>query len=75
MKRSILLIVLLFLAAALATAATRPRYRIELRNGESILAMDRPVHRGTIVLFHSYPKQATIYAGRRERATAHIAAP
>jgi hypothetical protein len=56
MKRSLLSVALLFLTAAFATAAVRPLYRIDLRNGESVLSMDRPVHRGTIFLFHSYPK-------------------
>jgi hypothetical protein len=58
MKRSILFVVLLSLAAALAAAATRPLYRISLSDGTSVLSKDRPVQRGSILLFHAYPKGA-----------------
>ena len=44
-----------FLLAALAFAAARPPYRIELRNGTHVLSKDRPVHRGSVLLFHIYP--------------------
>jgi hypothetical protein len=57
MKRVILFAVLLFSTAFLAYAASRPLYRIDLRNGASVLSVDRPFHRGTIVLFHNYPKR------------------
>lgn len=58
MKRSILFVVLLSLAAAFAVAATRPLYRIDLRDSNSVMSHDRPIHRGSILLFHAYPKGA-----------------
>src|SRR6266540_3900552 len=58
MKRCTLFVVLLSLAAALAAAATRPLFRISLRDGNSVLSNDRPIHRGSILLFHAYPKGA-----------------
>ncbi len=58
MKRSVLFVVLLSLAATLATAATRPLYRISLRDGSSVMSRDRPVQRGSILLFHAHPKGA-----------------
>lgn len=58
MKRSILFVVLLSLAGALAAATTRPLYRTRLRDGDVVLSKDRPVPRGSVLLFHGYPKGA-----------------
>jgi hypothetical protein len=55
MKRLLFLSLVLLLAAALAGAATRARYRIQLRDGSQVLATDLPVQRGTVVTFHKAP--------------------
>ena len=53
-KRHLALAVLVSGLAAFSTAA--PLYRIALRQGnESVLARDKPVTRGSVVLFHRYP--------------------
>ena len=44
--------VLCLLVPALASAAIRAKYRIDLRDGSHVFSTDRPVQRGTIVTFH-----------------------
>jgi hypothetical protein len=56
MKRLISLITIVFLAAAISFAATKSPYRIALRNGGVILSKDKPVHRGSVLMFHTYPR-------------------
>ena len=46
----------ILLAAATASGAPAALYRIELRDGTRVLAQDRPYHRGSVVLFHLYPR-------------------
>ncbi len=41
-----------------AFAATRSLYRIELRDGREVFSRDRPVRRGTILLFYADPGEA-----------------
>lgn len=45
----------LLVGAHVATAAVRARYRIELRDGSSVISRDLPVRSGSVVLFHPYP--------------------
>jgi hypothetical protein len=55
MTRPFRIVVVLFAmlsTAALALAATA-RYRIELANGSSVLSVDRPVQRGSVLTFHA----------------------
>src|SRR4029077_3186352 len=56
MRRSILSGFSILLLSALAFAAVHAVYRIELKDGSQILAQDRPVPRGSVMLFHSYPE-------------------
>jgi hypothetical protein len=55
MRRFLLMGLSFFLVAALALAAVRALYRIDLRDGRSVFSRDLPVHRGSVVLFHLYP--------------------
>lgn len=52
MKRFLFLGLVVLLAPALAGAATRARYRIDLKDGSQVFSRDLPVQRGSIVLFH-----------------------
>jgi len=56
MKRSILTVCSLLLAAATAVAAVTAPYRIQFRDGRQVLAKDRPVRSGSVLLFHPYPR-------------------
>lgn len=56
MRRSILSVFLMLLFSAIAFAAVRAVYRIELKDRSQVLAQDRPVQRGSVMLFHSYPE-------------------
>ncbi len=56
MKRPALIACSLLLAAAGALAAATAPYRINLRDGRQLLARDRPVRSGTVLLFHAYPR-------------------
>jgi len=56
MRRSILSGFSILLFSGIAFAAVHAVYRIELKDGSQVLAQDRPVQRGSVMLFHSYPK-------------------
>jgi hypothetical protein len=55
MKRLLSLGLVLLLASALAGAAPRARYRIQLRDGRQVFSTDLPVQQGTVVIFHQAP--------------------
>ena len=89
MKRPALLACSLLLAAAGALAAATAPYRIHLRDGRELLARDRPVRSGTVLLFHAYPRglltgvpiemvagvNAALVAGRTETPAIHVLNP
>ncbi len=54
MKKFLIIAVSMLLAGA-AFAAHRPLYRIGLRDGGQVLAIDRPLLDGTVLVFHAYP--------------------
>jgi hypothetical protein len=56
MKRPMLIVCSLLLAGATALAAATAPYRITLRDGRQILAKDRPVRSGSVLLYHPYPR-------------------
>src|ERR1700737_3156990 len=56
MKRLMLIACSLLLAATTALAAATASYRIALRDGRQILAKDRPVRSGSVLLYHPYPR-------------------
>src|SRR5260370_15280881 len=56
MKRLMLIVCSLLLAAATALAAAPASYRITLRDGRQILARDHPVRSGSVLLYHPYPR-------------------
>ena len=63
MKRLMLIVCSLLLTAATALAAatasyriTTAPYRITLQDGRQILAKDRPVRSGSVLLYHPYPR-------------------
>ncbi len=53
MRRSTLLAVFVFSLSSLAVAKTI--YQIDLRGNARVLAQDRPVRTGSLLLFHRYP--------------------
>ena len=55
MKRFVLSGMSLLFAAGLFAVAVGARYHIDLRDGGRLYAMDRPVPRGSLLLFHQYP--------------------
>jgi hypothetical protein len=56
MRRAVIFCLSLLLACGSAFAAVRAVYRIDLADGTQVLSQDRPVQRGRVMLFHSYPK-------------------
>src|SRR5215510_8043237 len=56
MRRSLLSCLLLIVFSTIASAAVHAIYRIELKDGSQVLAQDRPVSNGSVMVFHSYPK-------------------
>jgi hypothetical protein len=60
-KRILISSVLAFgLAAGVASAASRARYRVALADGSSFAAADRPVQRGSVVVFHRFPEMSLV---------------
>jgi hypothetical protein len=44
-----------FLAAAVSLAGMKTYYALELRGGSKVYAVDKPLQKGRVVLFHRYP--------------------
>jgi hypothetical protein len=44
-----------FLAATVSLADMKTYYALELKGGSSVYAIDRPVQKGKVMLFHRYP--------------------
>ncbi len=53
MKRSTILVLAAFFAAALGYSMSY--YALEVRGGSRILALDQPVRKGRVLVFHRYP--------------------
>jgi hypothetical protein len=55
MRRAVVFYLSLLLSSASTLAAVRAVYRIDLADGTRMFSQDRPVQRGSVMLFHSYP--------------------
>jgi hypothetical protein len=64
MKRILIALMALLMAAAAASAAERVYYRVEMSPSGSMVASDLPVLKGNTYLFHGYPS-GTLVSLRR----------
>ena len=66
-----------FLAATASLADMKTYYALELRGGSKVYAVDRPVQKGKVMLFHRYPDGVylSLSASEVEKVTALEAAP
>ena len=66
-----------FLAATVSLADMKTYYALELRGGSRVYAVDRPVQKGKVMLFHRYPDGVylSLSASEVEKVTALEAAP